>query len=451
MSHNFDTIKSSYGEFYPTAEPFTSDNTAYVPIMGIMQKTQDNLAQLTIVNINDSEHTRCKAQNDLLCKRLKTELDTIAFNRNNLLDEYNSLNDSLTGCNNKRIECSNMKINISNKISEYNTIGLSRPVRQKQIDQCDVITKAIESETIKQSQSTANITRVKAEIDQIKREYNDQLAALAEDLNQIQARINRATFFEKFRLFGPLTRSQNKYKSFKRSGQNCINCDCASCISKTAELTRLQGELTQSTTSVANKRAEYNNPAICPTDRYSQYNAIDTNQSTVKRAQTFLQQTFDTECINLPNCETKYRSLVDAKYAEYKLANLEYSQKEEEYNTCIDPTKNSCSKFYNKLVDARTNLNENVDAIVNGLNQEGFCDENNGIDACIDHTKASADKLYGLRSRVNRLPEEIYGKNGSHASLFMQSKYHADSTMYANIILTTASISILYYMFSRIK
>lgn len=451
MSRTSDVIKSSYGEFYSTTEPFTPDNDFTVPIL---QSAQTVLEQQNIVIQNDTEYVNCKAQNDQQCKRLKTELDAIAFKRNNLLDEYNSLNDSLAGCKNKHVECKNMQTNIANKFSEYNTLGQAKSMRQQQLNRCDDITRTIQSEQAKQVRLTSAINQVNTEIDQIKRTYIEQLRVLEERRNATQAEFNRANWFRRLRIRPRLTRETNEYDAFKRSSNSCRDCGCPNCIIKTELLSQFQKELTQSNETVASKRADYNNPAICPVDRYDKYNAIDANQTAAKRAQTFLQQMFDADCMNLPDCEAKFRSLIDAKNAEYKLAEQEYSKKEDAYNLCIDPTKNQCSQFYNPLIAARQNLNKNVDLIVKGMNQEGFCGENSSVDECIQDTNTSADALNDLRSRVNHLREETYGHTQSRdhpMNMRMQSKYHLDTTIYTNIILTTASISILYYMFSRIK
>lgn len=451
MSRTSDVIKSSYGEFYSTAEPFTPDNDFTRPIL---QSAQTVLEQQNIVIQNDTEYINCKAENDQQCKRLKTELDEIAFKRNNLLDEYNSLNDSFAGCKNKHVECKNMTTNIANKLSEYNNLGQEKSVRQRQINRCDDITRTIQAEQAKRVRFTTAIDRVNVEIDQIKRTYNDQLRALEEKRNATQAEFNRANWFRRLRIRPRLTRETNEYNAFARGVNNCSDCGCPKCIVQTDLRAQFQTELTKSNEMVASNRADYNNPAICPVDRYDKYNAIDANQSAAKRAQTFLQQMFDADCMNLPDCEAKFRSLIDAKNTEYKLAVQEYSKKEDEYNLCMDPTKNKCSQFYNPLTAARQSLSKNVDRIVKGMNQEGFCGENSSVDACIQHTNASADALNELRSRVNHLHEETYEHTQSRnhpRNMRMQSKYHLDTALYTNIILTTASISILYYMFSRIK
>ena len=186
----------------------------------------------------------------------------------------------------------------------------------------------------------------------------------------------------------------------------------------------------------------------CISDRYTKYNRLNADHTSTQIKYNNLQKFDRINCKVVEDCETEYKPLVDAKYAEFNTSTEQHGLKQTEYNTCKDPTKNQCSPFYNNINQAEQDLAENINAIRTGITTiEGMCEN---IDECTDQVKQDYSELEESRTSMKSALAEL-GQKSTINKRIDETYFYAESTIYTNIILTTASISLLYYLFARIK
>lgn len=463
MSNLVNNIKTMYSDFYSHVEPFTPDTKSTVQIVGInnlidsANSIADNQA---VFVVNNDSNNKCKVENDILCARLNSEWIDLSSNKSNRIAEYNSINNKYTQCQDINRKCNDLQTHLTMKQSELKDINRRKQELQTLITACDDRFSRLKLSRNMVSNLENELNRISQDINSI---YTGNARCSAFSIGYLvrmkENEVNRATrtyehsvndfksarMFQKIIVYKRLTnnrnelnRVRNELNTYKRC-QNLVETQ----KNKQKELAQLKQDLVI---------LEQNYKDACPDNRYSNYTTAVNDADIIQQDITNIQKRQQSECSVIEDCDSVYKPSVDAKYAELKNVSELYLAKQAEYITCMDPTRNACSVYYNKLTEVQNTVSKNVSTIRAGLktNKEGFCEN---VETCIEETKQDYAKLETDRSTLKSNADAVFhaAARNTATGLAQQTKYDADSAIYANIILTTASISLLYFLFARIK
>lgn len=444
----------NYSEFSSVCESFVADVDSNVSITGINTIMQN--AELVADNsktfiANDISNMKCNIENDQLCRQIKSDLDNLSDIRASALNAYQNISDKYAKCKQTAADCNKNKRDRQVVESELNYLNTERAKIQSVIQACDSF--------------EAEIARLTPQINTLQNEINTSLATInsitidnqrcsnnniTNIINDKRAALNRAKIAvsaaERLPIFKWIKRKivakaaqyRDSFVHSVQAGDRCLDAKNRY-QNASSQINNLRNTLN----SIINQRK--NN---CVNDRYTKYNRFNADHTSTQIKFNNLQNFDRINCKVVENCETEYKPLVDAKYAEFNTSTEQHGLKQTEYNTCKDPTKNQCKSFYNNINQAEQDLAKNVNAIRTGITMgEGMCAN---IDQCTDQVKQDYSDLEQSRTKIQNALAEINKKPMVQRRIDETYSY-TESTIYTNIILTTASISLLYYLFTRIK
>jgi hypothetical protein len=418
------------------------------------QSVSDNSKQFII---NDDLNVKCNIENDKLCKEIKTELENIAEIRSDALNQYQIFSDKYDKCTTLRTNCDNNAIDRKITQSELNYLTQEKQKLESVIQTCDNLKveivnlqnpiNALQSEMnqLNTQIESINIDGIKCSDNRMKDIMNQKRSSLQDSINGFNGA--KASWA---RRQWSLPRIRNYYKA--RTVNEARQADFNRYVGCSNVSERLQAIKPQ----LADMRNRLD-PLVrrqtsqCDSSRYSKYSTVNMNYNGTQAKLNNLRKFDRINCRVLQNCETTFKPVIEAKYAEFNTLNQQHSLKQTDYDTCIDPTKNQCKTFYKNINEYEKDLAENVNMVRAGISSsEGFCED---IDSCTEDVKLDYEKLEESRSRMK---SSLMGINNTSARTTTKpavDDIHSiyASTVYTNIILTTASITIVYYLFSRIK
>ena len=445
----------NYSEFSSVCESFVADTDSNVPLTGIntmMQKAKMVADNSKTFITNDISNMKCNIENDQLCRQIKTDLDNLSDIRAAALNTYQNISDTYAKCKKVESDCKKNKTDRQIVESELKFLTGEKKKIQSVIQSCDRFEADI-------ARLTPQINAIQNEINNMQTEINsisidNQKCSNNNNINDI-INANTAIAEKSQRLINPGNQSiwyrfvyryaisiaKHRYNvamSNINAGRRCIDY-----LNKYKDSTGKIATLRNTLNLIVKKQKN-----TCLDDRYTKYNRLNANHTSTQLKLNNLQSFDRINCKVVEDCETEYKPLVDAKYAEFNTATDQHSLKQSEHNTCKDPTKNQCSPFYNNINKAERELAENVKTIRAGITtSEGMCAD---IDKCTDQVKQEYSELEESRANMKSALAEL-GKKSTINRRIDETYFYAESTIYTNIILTTASISLLYYLFARIK
>jgi len=447
--------QNNYSEFSSVCESFVADTDSNVPLTGINNIMQN--AELMADNSrtfvqNDISNMKCNIENDQLCRQIKTDLDNLSDIRATALNAYQNISDKYAKCKKVESDCNKNKTDRQIVESELKYLMGEKNKIQSVIQSCDIFETEIARLTPQINAIQNEINNMQTEINSIsinnqKCSNNNNIngiinanTAIAQNAQHLINRGNRNRWF-RFIYRRDISIANHKYNvamSNVNAGRRCIEY-----LNKYKESTGKIATLRNTLNSIVKKQKN-----TCLDDRYTKYNRLNANHTSTQLKLNNLQSFDRINCKVVEDCETEYKPLVDAKYAEFNTATDQHSLKQSEHNTCKDPTKNQCSPFYNNINKAERDLAENVKSIRTGITTiEGMCEN---IDECTDQVKQDYSELEESRTSMKSVLAEL-GQKSTINKRIDETYFYAESTIYTNIILTTASISLLYYLFTRIK
>jgi hypothetical protein len=169
------------------------------------------------------------------------------------------------------------------------------------------------------------------------------------------------------------------------------------------------------------------------------------------------QTEYDTDCKDkIQDCEP-LNSIYQQNLATYKVETDNKNKLDEEYKTCIDPTKNKCKDFYNGAKYWKSMTNTNIDILKSATSKssEGFTQYGANDSADSTHAKLVANyksvqndytKLKQNTQELNNANNNDVGKTSRYAT----KKQLYDNAIYTNILLTALATSMLFYVFVEI-
>jgi len=195
----------------------------------------------------------------------------------------------------------------------------------------------------------------------------------------------------------------------------------------------------------------------CSTEQHDKLTQLiakrDEHGQLVKEKQT----EYETDCKDkIQDCEP-LNSIYQQNLATYKVENDNKNKLDEEYKTCIDPTKNKCKDFYKDANFNKSMTNTNIDMIKPSTSKlsEGFTQYSANDSADTTHAKLVANyksvkndytKLKQNTQELNNANNNDVGKTSRYAT----KKQLYDNAIYTNILLTALATSMLFYVFVEI-
>ena len=442
----------NYSEFSSVCESFVADADSNVPITGINTIMQN--AELVADNsktfiANDISNMKCNIENDQLCRQINSDLDDLSDIRASALNAYQNISDKYAKCKQTAVDCNKNKRDRQIVESELNYLTRERNKIQSVIESCDKF--------------EAEIARLTPQINALQNEINTSLATInsitidnqrcsnnniinainanRDQLHRANIEVSNAERFPGWVRRKFVARAAHRRDAIAPSVQ--AGDRCLEAKNRYQNTSSQINNLRNTLNSIINQRKN-----TCVNDRYTKYNRFNADHTSTQIKFNNLQNFDRINCKVVENCETEYKPLVDAKYAEFNTSTEQHGLKQTEYNTCKDPTKNQCKSFYNNINQAEQDLAENINAIRTGITTiEGMCEN---IDECTDQVKQAYSELEESRTSMKSALAEL-GQKSTINKRIDETYFYAESTIYTNIILTTASISLLYYLFARIK
>jgi chromosome segregation ATPase len=192
----------------------------------------------------------------------------------------------------------------------------------------------------------------------------------------------------------------------------------------------------------------------CSTEQYDKLNALITNRD--KRGK-FLERTqteYDNDCKDkIQDCSPFY-SVFQEKKAVYDDEINKQNKLDEEYKTCIDPTKNDCKDIYKDANYQKSVTNANIDMIKTYATKssEGFTqyDANDTADTTHATLVANYKSVQNDYTKLKQNTQELNNANNNDVgktSRYATKQQLYDNAIYTNILLTALATSMIFYVF----
>jgi chromosome segregation ATPase len=226
----------------------------------------------------------------------------------------------------------------------------------------------------------------------------------------------------------------------------------------TKELIELQkNQLTQYEEELAGLKEEQQKCIIeyeakCSIEQHDKLTQLiakrDENGKLVKEKQT----EYDTDCKDkIQDCAPLY-SVFQQNLAKYDDETKKRNVLHDEYETCIDPTKNKCKDLYSaaNYNNSVTTTNIDMSKSSEGFTQYGANDSADGTHAkLVANYKSVQNDYTKLKQNTQELNNANNNDNGK-TSRYATKKQLYDNAIYTNILLTALATSMLYYVFVEI-
>jgi chromosome segregation ATPase len=192
----------------------------------------------------------------------------------------------------------------------------------------------------------------------------------------------------------------------------------------------------------------------CSTKQHDKLKALIAGRENEEDMLDEKQTEYDNDCKdNIQDCAPFY-SVFQEKKATYDIENNNKNKLDNEYKTCIDPTKNKCKDIYKDANYQKSVTNTNIDMIKPSTSKssEGFTQYGANDTADTTHAKLVANyksvqndytKLTQHTRELNNANNNDVGKTSRYAT----KKQLYDNAIYTNILLTALATSMVFYIF----
>jgi DNA repair exonuclease SbcCD ATPase subunit len=214
-------------------------------------------------------------------------------------------------------------------------------------------------------------------------------------------------------------------------------------------------ELTDLNKQYADCNANYNN--TCSVANRNEVTTLIAERDEESKQLDKKYEQYESECKDkIQDCKPLL-TVFQQKQAEYDDETKKRNKLDEEYNTCIDPTKNKCKDSYNDTIFNKSVTETSVDMIKPSTpkSSEGFTQY--GANDSADSTHAKLVTNYkSVQNDYTKLKQNIQELNNannnynSKTSRYATKKQLYDNAIYTNILLTALATSMLYYVFVEI-
>jgi chromosome segregation ATPase len=209
------------------------------------------------------------------------------------------------------------------------------------------------------------------------------------------------------------------------------------------ELAKLNKQYEKCNTDYENKCSASNRNSLTKliADRDTSQKLLDNNQTEYKK---------DCEG-NMPDCGQLY-SKFQRKQERYNVEKDIKNKLNQEYKTCMDPTKNDCKDIYSAANDNKYSTLLNIDTV---KRNEGFTQysSNDTVDATHARVLSNYKSVQRDYTKLKQNIKELNNANNndnSKTSKYASKKQLYDNAIYTNILLTALATSMLYYVFIEI-
>ena len=214
-------------------------------------------------------------------------------------------------------------------------------------------------------------------------------------------------------------------------------------------LTQYGGELTALNAQYAKCYAAYENK--CSEAQRGAQTTLITDRKTIEDSLKTTQTDYDNKCKGKMGCDGLF-SIVQEKKAKYNVANDKKNAIKLEYEICLDPLRNGCNAIYNAANNNKIITGVKIDMLKQPEDFIQFSDNDTTDEThsmLLSNYKSVQNDYTKLKQNVQDLNNANNNDNTKTAK-YASKKQLYDNAMYANILLTALTTSVLYYVFVEI-
>ena len=413
------------------------------PSNGIIIEGLDAVAQSSIVTdstteFNDSyaKYLECSDPNAAYCISLAEQYKTQSQTVIDLEPEYNDASKAYNTCNNHKNTCTGITSTIDNILKNIKDYDTKIEAKQELLNTCDFL---------------------KEECDKKKQAIQDKITQI-ENL-RIQINANKQIYDEN--KCGTYYRNKNDSdriilnKPLFFYGNREEGCNALSAVIDKQErlLNQYNTELTSLNTQYADCDAKYKN--TCSVEERNELTALIAKRDEESKQLDKKYAEYDSECKDkIQDCEPLL-TVFQQKTAVYDDETKKKNKLDDEYKTCMDPTKNKCKDLYKDANFNKSVTETSIDMLKPSTTKsnEGFTQYSSTDNADVTHTKLIAN-YKSVQNDYTKLKNNVQDFNSANnngvgkTSRYAAKKQLYDNAIYTNILLTALATSVVYYIFT---